>query len=45
MLKSQKRILLRFGTTNNETNEKIVDAIIDFAELNNIPFEIIEEKL
>lgn len=44
-LKSKKRILLRFGATNNETNEKIVDAIMSFAESNNIPFEIIEEKL
>lgn len=44
-LKSRKRILLRFGTINHETNEKIVDAIMGFAESNNIPFEIIEEKL
>ena len=44
-LKSKKRILLRFGTTNHETNEKIVDAIMGFAESNNIPFQIIEENL
>ena len=44
-LKSKKRIHLRFGTTYYETNEKIMDAIIGFAETNNIPFEITEEKL
>jgi hypothetical protein len=43
--KSQKRILLRFGTTFHEQNEKILDEIIAFAETNSIPFEVIEEKL
>lgn len=44
-LKTQKRILLRFGTTYHETNEQIIDEIIVFAKSNQIPFEIIEEEL
>lgn len=44
-MKSKKRILLRFGTTFYETNEKVKDEILSFAELNNIPLEIIEEKI
>jgi hypothetical protein len=44
-LKSDKRILLRFGTTYFETNEKIISEISSFAERNNIPVEVIEEKL
>jgi len=46
-LKTQKhkRILLRFGTTYHETNDQIIDEIIDFANANQIPFEIIEEEL
>jgi hypothetical protein len=44
-LKSNKRILLRFGTTYHETNEKIIDAILIFAESNSINLEIKEEML
>lgn len=44
-LRSKKRILLRFGTTFYETNEKVKDEILNFAEVNNIPLEIIEEKI
>lgn len=44
-LKSKKKILLRFGTTYHEINEKIKDEILSFAESNNIPFEFIEEKI
>jgi hypothetical protein len=44
-LKSRKRILLRFGTTYHEVNEKILDEIIGFAERNKIPMEVIEEKI
>lgn len=44
-LKTNKRILLRFGTTYHETNEKIKDEILDFAELNSIGVEIKEEKI
>jgi len=43
--KSRKRILLRFGTTFYDQNEIILDEIIGFAETNNIPFEVIEEKI
>jgi hypothetical protein len=42
---SDKRINLRLGTTYYEINEQIIDAIIGFAGENNIPFEIIEEKI
>ena len=44
-LKTGKKIMLRFGTTYYETNEKVKDEILGFAESNNIPIEIIEEKL
>jgi hypothetical protein len=44
-LKSKRRILLRFGTTYYETNEKIIEGISDFADTNNIPFEIVEEEI
>jgi hypothetical protein len=44
-LKTRKKNLLRFGTTYHDVNEKILDEIIDFAGSNNIPFEVIEDKL
>ena len=44
-LKSKKRILLRFGTTYYETNEKVKDEILGFAESNKILLEIIMEEL
>ena len=44
-LKSGKRIMLRFGTTYYETNEKVKDEMLRFAESNNIPVEIVVEKL
>lgn len=44
-LKSEKRILLRFGATFHETNELIKDEILTFAGRNNIPLEIIEDKI
>lgn len=44
-LKTKKRILLRFGTTYYETNEKVKDEILGFAESNRIPLEIIHEEL
>ena len=44
-LKSKRRILLRLGTTFYEINEKIKEEILNFAETNEIPVEIIEEKL
>jgi hypothetical protein len=45
ILKTKKRILLRFGTTYYETNEKVKDEILKFVDVNNIPLEIIEEKI
>ena len=45
ILKSNKRILLRLGTTFHDQNELILDEIVGFSESNNIPFEVIEEKL
>lgn len=44
-LKSEKRFLLRFGTTFHDQNELILDEIIGFADLNNIAVEVIEEKI
>jgi hypothetical protein len=44
-LKTKKRIILRFGTTYHETNEKVKHEILSFAELNSINIEIVEEKL
>ncbi len=44
-LRTKRRILLRFGTTYYETNEKIIDEIAVFAEANNIPFKIVEEEI
>jgi hypothetical protein len=44
-LKTKKKILLRFSSTYYETNEKIKDEILGFAEFNSINTEIVEEKL
>ncbi len=44
-LKSDKRYLLRFSTTYIETNEKVKDEILHFAELNSINIEFVEEKI
>lgn len=44
-LKSQKKIMLRFGASFQETNEKIKDEILLFGESHNIPVEFIEEKI
>jgi hypothetical protein len=44
-LKTKKRILLRFGTTYHDTNEKIKDEILIFSELNSINLELKEEKI
>jgi hypothetical protein len=44
-LKSGKKILLRFGTTFQETNELVKDEILRFAELNQIPINFVEEKI
>jgi hypothetical protein len=37
--------MLRFSTTYLETNEKVKDEILSFAELNKINAEIKEEKI
>jgi len=44
-LKGKKKIVLRFSTTYVETNEKVKDEILLFAELNSINAEIKEEKV
>lgn len=44
-LKNNKRILLRFGNSYQETNEMVKDEIIGFAESNKIPLEIIVEEI
>jgi hypothetical protein len=45
LLKSGKKMLLRFGATYQETNEKIKDEILIFAEQNSINAQFVEEKL
>jgi hypothetical protein len=45
ILKSGKRIMLRFGTTFYDVNERIIDELLGFCESNSIPFDVIEEKL
>jgi hypothetical protein len=45
MLGSGKKFLLRLGTVHYETNEKIIDELIKFAETYSIPFEIKEENI
>lgn len=45
MLVSGRNKILRFGTVNYETNEKIVDSIISFSEENNIEYKIISEEI
>ena len=44
-LRSQKRILLRLGTSYQETTEQIKDEILTFADSSSISIEIKEEKL
>ena len=44
-LKSGKKTLLRFGATYQETNEKIKDELLRFAEHNSINTEFVEEKI
>ena len=43
--KNSKKMILRLGTINVETNEKIVDKLIGFAEANSIPYELKEEEI
>jgi hypothetical protein len=43
--KNSKKMILRLGTINVETNEKIVDEIIGFAETNSISYKIKEEEI
>ena len=44
-LKAKKRLILRFSTTYQETNEKVKDELLVFGELNSIDVEFVEEKL
>jgi hypothetical protein len=44
-MKTKKKIMLRLGTSFQETNEKIKDEVIIFAESNNTPVEIVKEKI
>lgn len=43
--KGGRKILLRLGTIHYETNEKIIDALITFAEVNNIRYEVRTEEI
>lgn len=44
-LKSNKKIILRFGASYQETNEDIKDDILVFSDQNSIEIEIVEEKI
>lgn len=44
-LKSGKKILLRFGTTYQETNEEIVKSLELFSETYTVDLEVKEDKL
>jgi len=45
MLKTGKFIILRFGTTYYESNEKVIDELSAYAQKNNIETQIIEEEI
>jgi hypothetical protein len=45
LLKSGKKILLRLGTMYYESNEKITDEIVKYAEANSIPTEVVQEEI
>jgi len=45
ILKAKKRLILRFSTTYQETNEKVKDELLVFGELNSIDVEFVEEKI
>jgi hypothetical protein len=45
ILKSGKRIMLRFGAVYQDINEDIKDEILTFADINNVPLEFKVEKL
>ena len=45
ILKAEKRIILRFSTTYQETNEKVKDELLVFGELNSIEVEFVKERL
>ncbi len=45
MLKKGKTIILRFGTTFYESNEKVIDELSAYAERNNIATKVIEEEI
>jgi hypothetical protein len=44
-LRSNKKILLRFGASFQETNEDIKDDILVFGDENSIEVEIVEDKI
>jgi len=45
LLKSNRKITLRFGTTYTDHIGPVEEAVIEFAELNKIPFEVKREEL
>lgn len=44
-LRNNRKIALRFGTTYPDLIEPVENAVIEFAELNKIPFEVMKEEL
>jgi hypothetical protein len=45
LLKNKRKITMRFGTIYTEIIKPVEDAVIEFAELNKIPFEVKNEEL
>jgi hypothetical protein len=45
ILKTGKAIILRFGTTYYESNEKVIDELSGYAERNNIASKVVEEEM
>lgn len=45
LLKNNRKVTLRFGTIYTEIIVPVEDAVIEFAELNKIPFEVKGEEL
>jgi hypothetical protein len=44
-LQTKKRLILRFSTTYQETNEKVKDELLAFGEFNSIEVEFVKEKI
>ena len=45
IMKNRKRDILRFGISNPEIIAPVKDAVVEFADLNNIPVEKMDEEI